>query len=166
MPDAVDRILAQWRDQRPDLDTSTMGVVGRLSRVTQHVAARQKETFARHGLDGPTFDVLATLRRSPPPHRLAPADLTQATMVTTGATTQRLDRLEERGLVVRRPRPEDGRGVLVELTPAGARLVDAVLPDHLATQQAVVRALDPGERRELARLLGRLLADLESGTSD
>jgi DNA-binding MarR family transcriptional regulator len=166
VPDAVDRILAQWREQRPDLDTSTMGVVGRLSRVAQHVAVRQRDTFARHGLDGPTFDVLATLRRSPAPHRLTPADLTEASMVTTGATTQRLDRLEERGLVTRGPRPEDGRGVLVTLTPAGARLVDAALPDHLATQQAVVRALDPGERRELARLLATLLADLEAGTAD
>ena len=95
--DHVDRVLAQWARQRPDLDVSPMAVIGRLSRATRLIDAELRRTFAAHGLDAASFDVLATLRRSDPPHRLTPAALMRSAMVTSGAVTQRLDRLEERG---------------------------------------------------------------------
>ncbi|QOD44325.1 MarR family winged helix-turn-helix transcriptional regulator [Clavibacter zhangzhiyongii] len=154
--DHVDRILTQWAAERPDLDASPMAVVGRLARAAGAVAAELDRTFARHGIDASTFDVLATLRRQGAPHRLPPAQLARESMITTSAVAQRLNRLEGLGLVARLPRPEDGRGKLVELTAAGRRLVDRVLPDHLATEEALLAPLDARERLTLAELLGRL----------
>ncbi|QIS41149.1 MarR family transcriptional regulator [Clavibacter capsici] len=154
--DHVDRILEQWRTERPDLDASPMAVIGRLARAAATLAAELDRTFARHGIDASTFDVLATLRRQGAPHRLPPAALAQESMITTSAVAQRLNRLEALGLVTRLPRPEDGRGKLVELTAAGRELVDRVLPDHLATEEALLAPLDARERRTLAELLGRL----------
>ncbi|MFT2691961.1 MarR family winged helix-turn-helix transcriptional regulator [Clavibacter zhangzhiyongii] len=154
--DHVDRILTQWAAERPDLDASPMAVVGRLARAAAALAAELDRTFARHGIDASTFDVLATLRRQGAPHRLPPAQLARESMITTSAVAQRLNRLEGLGLVARLPRPEDGRGKLVELTAAGRQLVDRVLPDHLATEEALLAPLDARERRTLAELLGRL----------
>ncbi|MFS4505628.1 MarR family winged helix-turn-helix transcriptional regulator [Clavibacter sp. Sh2141] len=154
--DHVDRILEQWRTERPDLDPSPMAVIGRLARAAAALAAGTDATFARHGIDASTFDVLATLRRQGPPFRLAPAALARESMITTSAVAQRLNRLEGLGLVTRLPRPEDGRGKLVELTAAGRELVDRVVPDHLATEEALLAPLDARERRTLAELLARL----------
>jgi DNA-binding MarR family transcriptional regulator len=154
--DHVDRILEQWRAERPDLDPSPMAVVGRLARASAALAAGTDATFARHGIDASTFDVLATLRRQGAPYRLAPAALAQESMITTSAVAQRLNRLEALGFVTRLPRPEDGRGELVELTTSGRELVDRVLPDHLATEEALLAPLDARERRTLAGLLARL----------
>ncbi|MFT2689969.1 MarR family winged helix-turn-helix transcriptional regulator [Clavibacter zhangzhiyongii] len=154
--DHVDRILTQWAAERPDLDASPMAVVGRLARAAGALAAELDRTFARHGIDASTFDVLATLRRQGAPYRLPPAQLARESMITTSAVAQRLNRLEGLGLVARLPRPEDGRGKLVELTAAGRQLVDRVLPDHLATEEALLAPLDARERRTLAELLGRL----------
>ncbi|MEU5695928.1 MarR family transcriptional regulator [Actinosynnema sp. NPDC020468] len=158
--DHVDLVLSQWHARRPDLDVSPMAVVGRLSRLAKHVDAELKATFARHDLDRASFDVLATLRRSAPPHHLTPTELMRASMVTSGAITQRLDRLESRGLVTRTPNTEDGRGVLVSLTPTGLALVDRVLPDHLATEHRLLAALTPAERTTLADTLRTVLTSL------
>ncbi len=154
--DAVDRLLEQWARERPDLDTRPMGVVGRVSRVARRIDLAQRATFARFDLDPAAFDVLATLRRSGEPYALTPGELMRTAMVTSGAITQRLDRLEARGLVVRGPHPDDGRGVLVTLTGAGRRLVDEVLPAHLATEERLLAPLTAAQRAELAALLALL----------
>ncbi|MDH6116193.1 MarR family transcriptional regulator [Kitasatospora sp. GAS204B] len=158
--DHVDLVLAEWARQRPDLDVSPMAVMGRLKRLGRLVDAELKRTFAAHGLDPAAFDVLATLRRSDPPHRLTPAELMRAAMVTSGAVSQRLEKLEERGLVSRRPSATDGRVVHVELTEAGRELVDRVLPDHLATERRLLAALGGPERGALADTLRALLLAL------
>ncbi|PPF55990.1 MarR family transcriptional regulator [Clavibacter michiganensis] len=155
--DHVDRILAQWQTERPDLDPSPMAVIGRLSRAATSVTAELASTFARHGIDASTFDALATLRRQGSPYRLAPAALASEAMVTTSAVAQRLNRLESLGLITRLPHPDDGRAKLVELTMAGKELVDHVLPDHLATEEALLENLSPQERKMLAELLSRFL---------
>ncbi|HSA53741.1 MAG TPA: MarR family transcriptional regulator [Yinghuangia sp.] len=160
MTDHVDLVLAQWGDQRPDLDVSPMAVFGRLSRAARLVSTELARTFAMHGLDGPSFDVLATLRRSAPPHRLTPAELMRASMVTSGAITQRLDRLEARGLVTRTRSEADGRNRLVGLTDAGRVLIDAALPDHLATEERLLAPLTTEERNALRDGLRALLASL------
>ncbi|MBB5906180.1 MarR family winged helix-turn-helix transcriptional regulator [Actinoalloteichus hymeniacidonis] len=160
MADHVDRVLEQWAAQRPDLDVSPMAVIGRLSRVKQLVDADMRRTFAAHGLDRASFDVLATLRRSNPPHRLTPAELMRSAMVTSGAITQRLDRLQDRGLVTRAPSESDGRGVQVALTDEGLTLVDRVLPDHLATEQRLLAGLSATQRETLAGALRELLESL------
>jgi DNA-binding MarR family transcriptional regulator len=158
--DHVDLVLAQWARQRPDLDVSPMGVIGRLKRLSQLVDGELRRTFADHGLDRASFDVLATLRRSDPPHRLTPAQLMQASMVTSGAVSQRLDRLQAAGLVSRTPSPTDGRVVHVALTEAGRALVDETLPDHLATEQRLLAALTPEQRAAFADTMRTLLLAL------
>ena len=156
MTDPVDLILSQWQRERPDLDRSPMAVVGRISRIARRIDLAQRATFARYELDPPAFDVLATLRRSGEPFALTAGDLMRSAMVTSGAITQRLDRLEARGLVRRDPHPDDGRVVLVSLTPAGRQLVDRVLPDHLATEERLLAGLTPQQRTALADLLRTL----------
>ena len=134
-----------------------MGVIGRLSRLARVLDGELRKTFARHDLDRSSFDVLATLRRS---GTLTPADLMHSAMITSGAVTQRLDRLEERGLVVRAPDETNGRRVLVDLTEKGLELIDRALPDHVDTEHRLLSAISAGERDELAALLRNLLSSL------
>ncbi|MEW1911594.1 MarR family transcriptional regulator [Kitasatospora sp. NPDC085895] len=161
MADHVDTVLAQWARQRPDLDVSPMAVIGRLKRVVAAFEPEMRRTFAAHGLDAASFDVLATLRRNGPDHPLTPAELMRSAMVTSGAVTQRLDRLQANGLVTRSPSPTDGRVVLVSLTDKGLALIDGALPDHLATEERLLAALDPAARDGLAATLRTLLETLE-----
>jgi len=164
MPDHVDLILEQWAEQRPDLDASPMAVLGRLKRLTQLADTELRRNYARHDLDSASFDVLATLRRSNSEHRLTPAGLMRSSMVTSGAITQRLDRLEARGLVSRKPSETDGRGVEVTLTAEGLRLIDGVLPTHLETEERLLAALSKAEREQLAETLRTLLESLGDRT--
>lgn len=156
MNDGVDLILDQWRRERPDLDASPMAVLGRLARTAKAVEASQQLTFARHGLDGGSFDVLATLLRSGEPHELSPLELTQAAMVTSSATAQRLNKLVERGLVARQKDALDGRSTRVRLTEQGKKIIGEALPDHLGTQESLLRGLDSGEQRQFIQLLQRV----------
>ncbi|MFE3515399.1 MarR family winged helix-turn-helix transcriptional regulator [Streptomyces sp. NPDC059166] len=160
MSDHVDRVLAQWAEQCPGLDTSSMGVIGRIKRLARIVEAEQRAVFGAHDLDPAAFDVLATLRRSPAPHRLTPAELMRSAMVTSGAITQRLDRLEERELVTRTRRAEDARSVHVSLTPAGRKLIDRVLGDHVENQNRLLSGLGEGQRERIADDLRDLLESL------
>ncbi|MGK5676454.1 MarR family winged helix-turn-helix transcriptional regulator [Micromonospora sp. URMC 106] len=160
MADHVDRVLEQWAAQRPDLDASPMGVFGRVSRLYRIAGAELHRTFSAHGLDSASFDVLATLRRSDPPHRLTPTQLMRSSMVTSGAVTQRLDRLEARNLVTRTRSDTDGRAVQVALTDEGLALIDRVLPDHVATEQRLLAALTGAQRDALADTLRILLESL------
>ncbi|MFI7000933.1 MarR family winged helix-turn-helix transcriptional regulator [Nocardia sp. NPDC050175] len=164
MTDHVDHVLAQWQDQRPDLDVSPMAVLGRLSRLSQLTGAELRKTFTAHGLDPASFDVLATLRRSEPPHSLTPTELMHSAMVTSGAITQRLDRLEDRGLVRRSRSESDGRGIRVDLTDTGRTLIDDALPDHVATEERLLAPLNPKQRAALADALRTLLESLGDAT--
>src|SRR5437773_10256855 len=110
--DQVSHILEQWKQVRPDLDVSPMGVIGRLLRLARVLERGLEATFASFGLSRWSFDVLATLRRSGPPYRLSPTQLFQAMMVTSGTMTNRIDRLEQEGLVARFDDPDDRRGIL------------------------------------------------------
>ncbi len=134
-----------------------MGVIGRLTRLTRVLEGELRKTFARHDLDRSSFDVLATLRRA---GTLTPADLMRSAMITSGAVTQRLDRLEQRGLVVRLPDETNGRRVLVDLTAEGRELIDRALPDHVDTEHRLLSAVSAEERDELAVLLRNLLQSL------
>ncbi len=156
----MDRVLEQWSAERPDLDVSPMAVIGRMKRLHQLIDAELRRTFATHGLDTPSFDVLATLRRSGAPYSLTPAALMRSAMVTSGAITQRLDRLEARGLVTRTPSETDGRVVHVALSAEGLALIDRALPDHVATEHRILAALTAGQRDTLADTLRDLLNSL------
>jgi len=159
--DRAGRAIEQWRKERPDLDVSPMGVIGRLNEASSLIARdRLAPVFARFGLQSGEFDVLATLRRSGAPHALTPTELYEATMVTSGAMTARLDRLEKAGLIQRAPHPSDRRGVVVQLTAKGLERIDAALAAHVANEHHILAGLTSSERETLASLLGKLIGSL------
>jgi DNA-binding MarR family transcriptional regulator len=161
--DGVDQILEQWRTERPDLDPSPIGIVGRVSRLARELEARLEPVYKAHGLEPGWHDVLATLRRSGPEYRLRPTDLTNATMLTSSGTTKRLDKLEREGLIQREADPGDRRGTLITLTAAGRELIDSVTAAHLTNEKRLLEALNAGEQGQLADLLRKLLLTLEDG---
>lgn len=159
--DRVDRIIAQWNRERPDLDVAPMGLIGRLRRLSAHLGRGMEKTLAKHGLNGATFDVLATLRRSGAPYSLSPGDLLATMMITSGTMTNRVDQLEKAGLVRRTSNPEDRRSVLISLTDTGFSLVDEAVTDHVATQTRLVSGISEKERADLNRLLSKFLLEFE-----
>jgi DNA-binding MarR family transcriptional regulator len=151
--DHVARIQEEWRRERPDLDVSPPGVIGRLHRLGARLTAELVVVYRRYGLDEGKFDVLAALRRAGDPYERAPGELAQHTMVTTGAMTKRIDALEAAGLVARRRSSSDGRGRVVALTDAGLRVIDEAFPAHMANERRLLSVLTPVERRQLETLL-------------
>ena len=164
--DHVDFIQAQWAREKPELDTSPMGVVGRISRISRHLDRLLQKNYARFGLNGGEFDVLATLRRAGRPYQLTPTQLFNALMLSSGAMTNRLDRLEGEGLIKRTPNPNDRRGILVTLTEQGVALMDRAYAAHIANEQQMLRSLSTTEREILTDLLRKLLLSFEEGNQD
>jgi DNA-binding MarR family transcriptional regulator len=159
--DHVGRIQAEWHRERPDLDVSPQGVIGRLHRVGVLLSDQLNAVYQRFGLSEGEFDVLAALRRAGDPFERAPGELATFTMVTTGAMTKRLDRLEAAGLLTRRPSAADGRGRVVALTPAGRALIDEAFAAHMRNEHRVLADLSPTEAAQLEELLTTWLARLE-----
>lgn len=151
--DRVSRIQEEWRRERPDLDPSPQGVIGRVHRVAALLTEELTAVYRDHGLGEGDFDVLATLRRAGAPYERAPGDLAEHTMVTSGAMSKRIDRLEQAGLVSRRAGQRDGRSRVVALTPKGLAVIDAAFSDHMANEHRLVAELDPGDAQALERIL-------------
>lgn len=167
MRDEVDRLLAAWQRERPELDVGPLAVLSRVSRLSRHLDIARRAVFAAHGLEAYEFDVLTSLRRAGPPYELSPGDLLRQTLVTSGTMTNRIDRLQERGLVRRRANPADGRGVRVRLTAAGRRAVDAAFDDLLGRERELLRVVSARAQRELGDVLAAILAgfDVPDGAS-
>lgn len=157
MSDDVDRLLADWRRERPEADVSPMEVLSRVTRLGHLLDSARKAAFADHGIVGWEFDVLAALRRAGAPYELSPGRLLKETHVTSGTMTNRVDRLVERGFVSRSPDPADRRGVLVRLTDAGRTVVDGALESLLAQEKELLKGLDAKQRRQLSGLLRELM---------
>jgi DNA-binding MarR family transcriptional regulator len=162
-PDRVAEIQAAWTRERPDLDVSPQGVIGRLHRLAGHLTAELEVVYRRHGLSEGEFDVLAALRRAGAPFERAPGELASHTMVTTGAITKRIDRLERGGLVRRRISEADGRGRVVGLTAAGRRVIDAAFTEHMANERRLLDLLPAGDATQLETILTTWLARVEGG---
>jgi len=160
--DRVDHILAQWRRERPDLDVEPMALLGRLNRLTTHLAREVETVLLKHGLSSSAFDVLATLRRSGSPYRLSPGDLLAMTMVSSGTMTNRIDQLEKAGFVKRIHNPNDRRSVLISLTEPGLSIVEEAVGAHVENQHRLVASLSEEERTTLNQLLKRFLRDFEA----
>jgi DNA-binding MarR family transcriptional regulator len=160
--DDVDRIVVAWQRERPDLDVSPLHVLSRVSRLARRLDLDRAQAFARHSLEGWEFDVLSALRRAGDPYELSPGQLIRQTLVTSGTMTNRVDRLEHRGLVSRSPDPHDRRGVIVRLTPAGQRTVDAAMADLLERERQLLAELSAQDRDDLAAMLRRLLSPFET----
>lgn len=161
--DHVDRILAQWAAERPDLDVSPIAVVGRLHRVANRLTDELVATYAEFGLGEGDFDLLATLRRSGAPYSLTAGELATASMVTSGAISKRLDRCERQGWVRRTIGAEDARSRTVTLTRAGRDLIDRAFTAHVANEQRLVDALSERDRSVLASVLRRWGLELGAG---
>lgn len=153
---ALETILQQWKRERPDLDPSPMAVCGALRRANDRVRTAVEGNAAKGGLDGAGFDVLLTLRRQGRGQTLTPSELAGEMMLSTSAMTNRLDRLEKRGLVERRSDPKDRRSLKIALTEDGFALADTLVVSHLAVEEQVLAPLDSAEREDLKRLLAKV----------
>ena len=151
--DEVDRLVAAWRRERPDLDVTPMEVLSRVSRLARHLDRARSNAFASHHLEASEFDVLSALRRSGKPYQLSPGQLLHETMVTSGTMTNRVDRLTAKGLVDRRPDPDDRRGVQVRLSDAGRVAVDGALDALLASEKRILKDLSDKQANGLASSL-------------
>ena len=158
--DSVDAIQAQWRSERPDVDSSPVAVIGRISRAALLLQRELVRLYEQFGLAEGDFDVLATLRRHGDVS-LTPGDLTRATMVTTGGMTKRLDRLEEKGWIRREEHPRDRRGKHIALTDEGRELIDRTVAAHYENEARLLADLSPEERDQLAGLLRKLLLSID-----
>ena len=165
-PDHVDRILAEWRRERSDLNVQPIGILGRLFRAAALADAALSEQLGEHKLQPGWFDLLAALRRAGAPYELNPTHLMRATLLSSGGMTKRLDRLAAAGLIERRADPSDRRGTLVRLTRRGKTAIDKAVVTHVANEERLLRVLAPADRRTLDRLLRAFLADLEPYASE
>ncbi|RAY12221.1 MarR family transcriptional regulator [Actinomadura craniellae] len=162
MEDEVDRLVAAWGAERPDLDVEPLQVLSRISRLARHLDRTRRAVFVAHDLEPWEFDVLTALRRAGAPYQLSPGRLLRATLVTSGTMTNRIDRLQKAGLVDRLPDPNDKRGVQVRLTNAGRGKVDGAFADLLAREHALLAGLSPADRATLSGLLRTLLIPFDS----
>lgn len=164
-PDVVDGIIDDVRRLWPELEVSGLPVVGRILRLSTYLAARREEQLAAFGLTPADFDMLATMRRRAADRAINVSELQRSLMLSSGGTTKRLDRLEAAGLIERRPDPNDRRGVLIALSPAGLALIDDALPAVTRAETELVEDAvgSAASRAELERGLRRLLRSCEAG---
>jgi DNA-binding MarR family transcriptional regulator len=162
LQDRVDQLLDDWEDQRPDLDPSPLGIVSRVLRFSKHATQAATDALISHKLELWAFDVLAALRRQGPPYTMSPTALRRLAILTSGAMTNRIDRLQERGWVERLADPGDRRALLVRLTPEGKALIDAAVEARFANAESLVAPLTDDEQRALAGLLRKLLLAVPS----
>jgi DNA-binding MarR family transcriptional regulator len=162
MEDEVEHLVAGWRQALPGVDVSPLEVLSRVTRLAQYLERQRSAVFARHDLETWTFDVLSALRRAGPPHDLSPGQLLAQTLVTSGTMTNRLNHLEQRGLVRRRPDSRDARSIRVRLTASGQRKVDSALKDLVVREDALLGSLDDDQRSVLASLLKIVVTPFDS----
>jgi len=160
--DAVDAILEQWQRERPDLDCSPMGPIGRVKRCAALLDQRLELAFAEFELSMWEFDMLATLRRSGTPYSLSPTELFSTLMVTSGTMTHRLKRLESRGLISRQVNANDARSMLVQLTHDGMLLIDRAVEKHVENEKHILSGISAETLGELDRRLADLLRSLDA----
>lgn len=157
VPDQIDQIVALWRAVRPDLDPSSTEVIGRIARMEYFITRRVLQDLALHQINVGEFDVLAALRRAGTPFQLSPGQLQNMVLISSGALTNRINRLEKAELVTRRTDPNDRRGVIVTLTDKGLTVIEDAVSHHLAAEAELLEPLDQAERVQLAALLKKLL---------
>lgn len=155
--DEVDRIVAAWRRERPDLDVSPLEVLSRVSRLSRYLDLARKSAFSAAGIEGWEFDVLSALRRSGPPYVMTAGALVRQTLVSSGTMTNRIDRLLARALVQRSASTTDRRAVLVTLTSSGHELVDGAMDALVTHENELLAELSAGDQQQLASLLATLV---------
>jgi len=159
--DHVDRVVQQWKAEKPDYDLAPVEIIGRAGRIMEHVDRALEAKFEEFQISRASFDVLAALRRSGKPYKLTQRDLMRSLFRTSGSMSLRIDSLQRQGLVVRSPDKEDRRSVFVTLTPQGVELLETVIPEHLENESSLVAGLNRAERAQLTALLRKWLVSLE-----
>lgn len=154
--DAIDDILEQWSEERPELDTASLGIVIRVMSLYRAFVRQAAEALEPLGLELFEYDVLSALRRQGKPYRLKATRLAMATGLSGGAMTNRVDKLEKRGLVRRRQDSKDRRGVIVSLTARGQRVIDDAIQLRLDAADDSLQSISSKERKELAALLRKV----------
>ena len=160
--DQIDKILTQWQHESPQLDVSSLAVVGRILQLARLLEKHRETVLADFDLNLWSFDMLATLRRQGPPYQLKPTELYGLLMLSSGAMTNRIDRLEKEGLVTRLRDPDDRRGIIVQLTSQGIERVDAVMPVLFKRENQLLADLSQTETQTLTPLLRKLLATMSN----
>lgn len=163
--DDVDHLLNQWKHERPELDVLAMGIFGRLWRINAIASKAIEHVHLKYGLTQPEFDVLATLRRSGEPYLMSPTALYTALLLSSGAMTNRLDKLTARGLIFREPSPEDRRSIMVGLTKQGLAIIDETIAEHVANEESLLKSLTLEQQQQLADLLRVLLVNISHETT-
>lgn len=159
--DDVDRLIAAWQFERPELNVEPFHILSRVTRLARHLDIARREAFAAHDLETGEFDVLASLRRSGAPYNLSPSQLVNLLLVTSGTMTNRIDRLEAKGMVERLPDPNDGRGVIVRLTNAGKVAVDQAVTDLLDRERVLLDSVSAENQKVIADLLRQIVLPLD-----
>ena len=159
--DAIDDILDQWSEERPELDTAPLGIVVRVMTLYRSFSRDATRALEPLGLELWEYDVLAALRRQGKPFTLPATRLARETELSSGAMTNRIDRLEDRGLVARETDKEDRRSILVTLTAEGRKIIDEAISHRLDAARISLGNLKASERRELADLLRRVVLSSE-----
>ncbi|MGV2986539.1 MarR family winged helix-turn-helix transcriptional regulator [Vibrio sp. E150_011] len=159
--DAVDRVVAQWAKEKPDLETEPMALMGRMMRLAKYMENQVAEVHKKYDLKMGEFDVLATLRRSGTPYQLTPSELIDSMMLTSGAMTNRLDKLESKGYISRTHSEEDRRSVRVKLTSGGLVLIDKMIEEHVDVQRELVQSLSKPQKKNMNQLLKHWLGQFE-----
>ncbi|PWB12998.1 MarR family transcriptional regulator [Acinetobacter sp. AM] len=160
--DEIDLILRQWEKERPDLDVSPMGPIGRIKRSAILLEKFLENHFSSYDLSFWEFDMLATLRRSGSPYKLSPTELFSTLMITSGTMTHRLKKLEQKNLIERIPNIDDGRSSLVQLTDLGVVLINQILDSHVENERKILSVLTAEQLDDLNAYLSILLRSLES----
>ena len=159
--DSIAVFLNEWQAQRPDLDPWPLGIIGRVARISLYVQRHSQSWLAPLGLTWETFSMIAALRRAGPPFAQKPSDLLRMTLLTSGAMTNRIDRVEAQGWVERLPDPADRRSVIVRLTPSGKALADRAIALHFKEAARLLGFLKKSDRVLLESLLSQMLGRLE-----
>lgn len=159
--DAIDRVVEQWAKEKPELETEPMAMMGRIMRIAKYMETQVAELHKKYDMKLGEFDVLATLRRSGKPYRLTPSELIGSMMLTSGAMTNRLDKLEAKGLISREHSKEDRRSVSVQLTKDGLFLIDQMMTEHVEMQKKLVKSLSASQKKNTNQLLKTWLSAYE-----
>ncbi|MGF1851821.1 MarR family winged helix-turn-helix transcriptional regulator [Vibrio gigantis] len=159
--DAIDRVVEQWAKEKPELETEPMAMMGRIMRIAKYMETQVAELHKKYDMKLGEFDVLATLRRSGKPYRLTPSELIGSMMLTSGAMTNRLDKLEAKGLISREHSKEDRRSVSVQLTKDGLILIDQMMIEHVEMQKKLVKSMSASQKKNTNQLLKTWLSAYE-----
>ncbi len=160
--DLIDALIGEWHQASPELNTDAMAVIGRLIHIGDHLKDSASQALKPHGLAYTDFDILATLRRSPSPHKLTPTELSNTVLLTSGAMTAALRRLEDKSLISRPSSTTDARIKAVQLTEAGSALAALAAKTRFEEASARANSLNTNEQDQLATLLRKLILSLDS----